>query len=41
MNRSRTTWMALTASLLFSLAVGCGPQEPEQPPMPPPPESAG
>jgi hypothetical protein len=43
MNKVRTTWIALAASLLFCLA-GCGPSEPEQPPVPvppPPPQSLG
>jgi hypothetical protein len=42
MDRARTTWIALVASLLL-FAAGCGPREPEQPPVPPPPppESTG
>jgi hypothetical protein len=40
MSKTRTTWLALAASLLFCLA-GCGPGEPEQPPVPPPPQPQG
>jgi hypothetical protein len=40
MNKARTTWIVLGASLLVFLA-SCGPGEPEHPPVPPPPQPQG